>query len=192
MFSGLIQALGKVEGRRGGILTLQAPKMKLKLGDSLAVNGVCLTVMKKAGEGRRLSFELSEETLARTTLGNLPAGTPVNIERTLTLADGLGGHLVQGHVDGTGTVVKIVPERGGMKTIWFKAPPEILKYIVSKGSVAIDGVSLTVANLKKPQFSVALIPFTLQHTNLGRLRVGQHVNLEADIIGKYVSNYIKK
>jgi riboflavin synthase len=91
MFSGLIQALGKVEGRRGGILTLQAPKMKLKLGDSLAVNGVCLTVMKKAGEGRRLSFELSEETLARTTLGNLPAGTPVNIERTLTLADGLGG-----------------------------------------------------------------------------------------------------
>jgi riboflavin synthase len=193
MFSGLIQDVGRLTRRRGREIAVRRSGARPRLGDSVAINGVCLTVTRQKGTGRRqeLFFDLSPETLEKTTLGRLPVGSPVNVETALTMADALGGHIVQGHVDGVGRVAKI-QSQGGMKTIWFSAPAGIMKYIVPKGSVAVDGVSLTAARVAAGRFAAALIPFTLEHTNLGRLKAGDRVNLEADIIGKYVSKYLKR
>ena len=193
MFSGLIEELGTVSSRKGAVLAVKTTGPAAKRGDSIAVNGVCLTVVRQSvrGKTRELFFELSPETLAKTTLGAIRPGAVVNVERSLTLNKALGGHLVQGHVDGTGRVVKIVPQ-GEMRTIWFEAPAEIMDGVVPKGSVAIDGVSLTAAEVKGASFAVALIPFTLAHSTIGNLRTGDAVNLESDVIGKYVARYLAK
>ncbi len=193
MFSGLIQQIGTISGKDPQGIHVLLDNKKVRLGDSIAINGVCLTAVKvtQKKKGTEVYFQLSAETLQKTTLGNVPIGQKVNIEKALSAADALGGHIVQGHVDGVGCVKKIIPE-GDMKTILFSAPPEVMTYVVSKGSVAVDGVSLTVAELTKTDFSVAMIPFTLNNTNMGRLKAGEAVNLEADIIGKYVSKYLKK
>ena len=193
MFSGLIQEMGRISRRAGSVIGVTRSGRRLRKGDSVAVNGVCLTVVASKGAGRthELVFDVSPETFEKTTLRRLKLGSPVNLETALTMNDALGGHLVQGHVDGVGRVARI-EKQGAMKTIWFEAPADIMRYVVSKGSIAVDGVSLTSAVLRGNRFATALIPFTLTHTNLGRLKVGDEVNLEADIIGKYVSKYARK
>lgn len=192
MFSGLIERGGTISRNRGSYLELVTPKFKVKKGDSIAVNGVCLTVVTFSAKAGKitLGFDVSPETLARTTLRKLPAGAQVNLETALTAAGVLGGHIVQGHVDGVGTVSAIIPEKSG-KTIWIKAPADIRPYLVLKGSVTVDGVSLTVSQLKKSEFALSIIPYTLSHTTLNDLKKGTRVNLEADIIGKYVHRYLK-
>lgn len=192
MFTGIIERTGQITKTAPHKLWVHVPKLKAKAGDSLAINGVCLTVVRKGTQGAPAAFEfdLLEETLRRTTLRQLRPGTQVNVEPALTLAQALGGHIVQGHVDGVGRVAKVSRQKGG-KRIWFHAPSQLHKYLVEKGSVAIDGVSLTVAGLSKDLFSVSLIPFTLKQTNLDGLQVGDKVNIEADIIAKYVAKYRK-
>ncbi len=151
MFSGIIKEQGTIALNIGKRIDILKPS-PAKDGDSIAVNGVCLTVVKvvKAGKNHRVSFDLSEETLQKTTLGGIENGAKVNLEGSLSVNDSLGGHIVQGHVDGIGKVLKIVPQKDGMKTIWFEAPKAVSQFLVDKGSVAIDGVSLTVVDLNKP------------------------------------------
>jgi riboflavin synthase len=189
MFTGLVEALGTV--RRvtatgaGRDLVVAEPALapELALGESVAVNGACLTVVERDAETFR--FQAGPETLARTNLGELGPGDRVNLERSLRLGDRLGGHLVQGHVDGVGRVAE--RRRGGdWELVWFACPPELAAQLVSKGSVAVDGVSLTVVDVTADGFSVALIPHTLEHTTLGRRPVGSKVNLETDLLAKYV------
>ncbi len=172
-------------GQKSFSLSIKAAKAleELKLGDSIAVNGVCLTVTGYSGA----SFEadVMPETYQGTTLKTLSSGSPVNLERALRLSDRLGGHLVQGHVDGIGTIInKTVEDIAILYHI--EAPPGILKYVVAKGSIAVDGVSLTVVEVDKRSFSVSLIPHTAKLTILGWKREGERVNLETDIIGRYV------
>jgi riboflavin synthase len=150
----------------------------------VAVNGVCLTVVERSEE--RLAFDLSEETLRRTSFARLSAGDAVNLERPLTLVSRLGGHLVQGHVDGVGEVTAIEPSADGGAWITVRAPEDLRRYLVEKGSVCVDGISLTVAARDGDAFSVALIPHTMDVTTLGSARVGDPVNLEVDVIAKYV------
>jgi riboflavin synthase len=189
MFTGLVDALGTVHavhpdgaGRR---LAIHEPRYRpdLQLGESVAVSGVCLTVA--AFEGEAFVFQAGPETLARTTLGGLRPGDRVNLERSLRAGDRLGGHFVQGHVDGVGRVLERQRD-GEWETVWFAAPPDLAAQLVPKGSVAVDGVSLTVVAALPDRFSVALIPHTLAHTTLGGRRPGDPVNLETDILGKYV------
>ena len=194
MFSGLVQKIGMIASHSRYHLSVQIPSdMKCKLGDSIAINGVCLTVTRKIKLAGAVSvfFDVSEETWSKTTLGNLLLRTKVNIESALSLKDTLGGHIVQGHVDGVGRVERVNQQKTGW-VMNISAPKEILKYIVSKGSVTVDGVSLTAVDVTKKIFSIALIPFTLSHTTLGNLKKGDRVNLEADIIGKYVEKYLNK
>jgi riboflavin synthase len=191
MFTGIVTSIGIFRGYRKGRseLLVEAPQEapKLEPGASLAVDGVCLTVVRRDGSG--LLFDLSKETLERTTLGGLRTGDRLNLERPLTPASLLSGHFVAGHVDGVAKVLRVVPRRPGKRlTIGF--PPELRRYIVPKGSVAANGVSLTVADLEKETFAVELIPATLEGTNLGRLRPGDRVNLECDMLGKYVYNWV--
>lgn len=189
MFTGIVVERGtvtKARGRRGSLdLEIEAPRIarEVSVGDSVAVNGVCLTAVK-AGR-RSMRFEAIEETLARSTLGDLKRGGPVNLELAARLMDRLGGHLMQGHVDGLGRVVRIEDEEEARR-IWFEAPTELLRYMVAKGSVALDGVSLTIVDVGVKTFQVALIPHTLNATTLGALKVGSAVNVEVDIIAKYV------
>ncbi len=140
---------------------------------------------------RDVTVELSEETLRRTTLGSKRTGSQANLERPLRLGDRLGGHLVTGHIDGVGTIKEVRPEAGGL-WITIQAPPDVMRYIVPKGSVAVDGISLTVADQTEETFSVAVIPHTAQVTTLGSARVGTPVNLEGDLIGKYVERFVEK
>jgi riboflavin synthase len=192
MFSGLVQEVGKITQALDGRIGVRIKGPKPKKGDSIAINGVCLTVVKATRVGLRfdVSFDLSQETLARTTLKALRRQDGVNVERALSVADALGGHIVQGHVDGTGRLVRIQPAGDGA-VLWFEAPPGIMDYIVPKGSITVDGVSLTVVEISSDRFSAALIPFTLEHTTLGSAKEGDPVNLEADIIAKYVRKYTK-
>lgn len=189
MFTGIVVEQGTVvraRSRRGSLdLEVAAPKVArdVSVGDSVAVNGVCLTAVR-AGR-RSMRFEAIEETLARSTLGGLRRGAPVNIEPAARLVDRLGGHLVQGHVDGVAHVVRIEDE-GDAQRLWFETSSELLKYMVAKGSVALDGVSLTIVDVGVKTFQVALIPHTLDATTLGKLEVGSIVNVEPDIIAKYV------
>ncbi len=193
MFTGLVEVLGAVRdlvsdgvGRR---LTVAAPEIaaQLTLGESVAVNGSCLTVV--AHDAETCCFQLSPETLQRTNLGALRLGDRVNLERSLRLSDRLGGHLVQGHVDGVGQVAERRTE-GEWVTMWFSCPPDLAAQMVSKGSVTVDGVSLTMVDVGADRFSVALIPHTLAHTTLGFKQPGDAVNLETDLIGKYVGRYL--
>ncbi|HVF52709.1 MAG TPA: riboflavin synthase [Actinomycetota bacterium] len=195
MFTGLVTDLGRVKKakRRKGTLDLtitsQSITRELKRGDSVAVNGVCLT----ASDLSRRSFRtvLMDETLARTTLGSLQEGSSVNLELAARLNDRIGGHLVQGHVDGVAEVIRA--ERGeGTTRLWLTAPDEILRYVVPKGSITLDGVSLTVAAAGRTSFEVALIPHTLDVTTLDGLREGSLVNVETDVMAKYVERFVVK
>ncbi len=189
MFTGLVEALGTVHDLvsdgAGCRLTVSAAEIaaELILGESVAVNGACLTVV--AADAETFSFQLGPETLQRTNLGELCSGDRVNLERSLRLSDRLGGHLVQGHVDGVGRVAERLAE-GEWVTVWFTCPPNLAAQMVSKGSVTVDGVSLTVVEVGEDRFSVALIPHTLAHTTLGFKGPGAAVNLETDLLAKYV------
>ncbi len=189
MFTGIVRELGTVVAADGARLVVKAPQAAAAAttGDSLAVAGVCLTVVS-AEEGR-VEFDVVPETLARTTLGALRVGAAVNLEPALHVGDPLGGHVVQGHVDGVGRVRSLAEEETGRR-IWIDAPADVLRTCVEKGSVAVDGVSLTVAELDGEGFAVALIPHTLDVTTLGRLREGDPVNLEADVLGKVVERLV--
>jgi riboflavin synthase len=193
MFTGLVEMVGTVTAvvpePPGVRLVVAAGALAADaaLGDSICVSGCCLSVVRLAGE--ELEFQLGPETLARTTLGGLAAGGRVNLERSLRLADRLGGHLVTGHVDGRGGLAERRDE-GEWQTCRFAAGPELLGQMASKGSVAIDGVSLTVVDVDQSTFSVALIPHTLAATTLGALAVGDRVNLETDLVFKYVARWL--
>jgi riboflavin synthase len=188
MFTGLVEALSFVReltaGGTGRVLTIANPFAgPLTLGESVAVNGTCLTVMAHDAETCR--FEVGPETLKRTNLGELRIGDRVNLERSLRVGDRLGGHWVQGHIDGLGHIERRVAD-GPWLSVWFTCPPELAAQMVPKGSVAVDGVSLTVVDVTANGFSVALIPHTLDHTTLGVKQPGDTVNLETDILAKYV------
>ena len=193
MFTGIIEDVGTVDRwqmRRGaGVLTLttRLPLGEMKIGSSLAVNGVCLTVVAKAA--RRATVDVSPETIKRTNFSKLKAGDPVNLERPLRLNGRLGGHLVTGHVDGVG-VVEEISKQGKFTFYCFRVPAALGRLLVPKGSVAVDGISLTVNDCGRRRFSVAVIPHTLKHTNLRDRRVGDKVNVETDLIGKYVQRLL--
>ncbi len=193
MFTGIVVERGavtKAKERRGVLeLEIEAPSIsrELKRGDSVAVNGVCLTATSTGG--RRFATQAMEETLARSTLGSLRRGSSVNLELAARLNDRLGGHLVQGHVDGIGRVIRIEDEEAA-KRVWLSVSEELLRYIVAKGSVTIDGVSLTVVEAGRTSFQVALIPHTLGATTLGVIRVDTTMNVEVDLIAKYVERLV--
>jgi riboflavin synthase len=194
MFSGIIQALGRVaeiEVRPPGVrLVIDAGQFaaSARTGDSVAINGCCLTVVEH-GEGR-LAFDAGEETLRCTNLGRLTAGSAVNLETSLRMGDQLGGHFVTGHVDAVGTLDERIDE-GDWSTCWFRVPAPLTRQMASKGSVAVDGVSLTLVDVEDERFSVALIPHTLHVTTLGRLHVGDAVNIETDVLAKYVERALR-
>ncbi len=195
MFTGLIREVGTVVSREGGAdgvrLTIEAPATAAaaELGDSIAIDGVCLTVVATAGD--TLAFDAVPETLERTSLATLDHGSRVNLEPALRAGDPLGGHYVQGHVDGAGRVRSVEPEGDGSR-IWFDAPPDLLRYVVEKGSIAVQGTSLTVAAVDDAGFAVALIPHTLNVTTLGALEAQDRVNLEADVLAKYVEKLLPR
>ncbi len=193
MFTGLIEEVGTVSEARhvpGGVhLSIRArhSARQLRSHDSVAVNGVCLTVTGKRGD--LFATEAVEETLRKTTLGGLRKGTKVNIELPMKLEGRLGGHLVQGHVDGVGTVRSTI-EKKESRLITIEYPEEFRRYVVPVGSIAVDGVSLTVAELRKKLLVVSVIPYTMEHTTLGHAQPGVLVNLEFDLIGKYVERLL--
>jgi riboflavin synthase len=193
MFTGLIAELGTAErlaeGSTSCQLTVRAQKILpgVKIGDSIAVNGVCLTVVHL--KGNRFTADVMPETVRRTTLRQLQPGDRVNLEKALRPTDGLDGHIVQGHVEGVGTIREIAPE-GNALAYRIETPKELLRYIVEKGSVAIDGISLTVTETDDTGFSVSLIPHTAKMTTLGYKSVGDSVNLETDILARYVEKML--
>jgi riboflavin synthase len=195
MFTGLVSATAKVrslESRAPGtLLSIEKPSgwNDVAEGESLAVSGVCLTVLPSGAAGE-LRFDVSPETLARSTLGALRPGERVNLERALAAGERFGGHLVAGHVDATTRVTRIVPS-GDFWTISFSLDPVWARYLVEKGSVALDGISLTVAALRDREFDVAVIPHTLNATALGDRRVGDLLNVEVDLLGKYVERILE-
>lgn len=193
MFTGLIKIIGTVVNNTGSKITVLAKGVHPHLGDSIAIHGVCLTVVsyEKHKSGWKMQFDVSEETLDKTTLNTFKKGDVVHVEPALRASDTLGGHIVQGHVDGVGKVVKIESQPAS-HVMTFSAPPDIQQYLVPKGSITIDGISLTVADLMSKNFTVAVIPFTWEHTTLHNKKVNDSVNLEADVMAKYVARYIKK
>jgi len=195
MFTGLIEDIGKIAALRLGngsaVMTVQTklPVGQMTLGASVAVNGACLTVVKKLKNA--FTVDVSPETLACTNLGALKPGSLVNLEQPMVLNERLGGHLVTGHVDGVGTIAEM-KQHGEFTIFSFRVAKELGRLLVAKGSVAVDGISLTVNQCRRELFSVAIIPFTLQHTNLQGRRVGDKVNIETDLIGKYVHSFLAK
>lgn len=196
MFTGLVEGVGHVRAIERGtadlLLTIEVPRALVddggcRIGDSIAINGCCLTVVVAADAA--WTFQAGSETLSKTTLGLLKTGSPVNLERALPANGRLGGHLVQGHVDGTGTVREIRRAENWVD-MSFSLPNSLARQMVAKGSIAVDGVSLTVVEAGEDFFSVALIPHTLENTILGTLRMGDTVNLETDILGKYVQRLL--
>ncbi len=194
MFTGIIEDLGTFQAPNheaaGTSLTVAARKIadELKAGDSVAVNGVCLTATRT--ENGVFTCDLSPETLQRTCLGRLREGVALNLERPLAVGDRLGGHFVMGHVDGIGRLASTAPNGSGC-VMSFCFPPELARYLVYKGSIAVDGISLTIASLANESFTVAVIPHTLEVTNLKALRPGDEVNLEVDILGKYFERFLQ-
>jgi len=192
VFTGLVEEVGRVSSLAGGeMLRLRVSAGRVsegtRAGDSVCVNGACLTVGEV--DGKTLTFFAMPETLRRTALGDLAAGSPVNLERAISAGSRFGGHIVQGHVDGVGEALGVRPE--GDAEIWeFGAPEAVLRYCVEKGSICVDGISLTVVSLGEGTFTVSILPQTRANTNLGELRVGSRVNLEADVIGKYVERLL--
>lgn len=192
MFTGIVVGTGKVKNiskntknRSAVQMTVDLGKQSkgLKIGQSVALNGVCLTVTKLSKNLGR--FEMIDETTKKTDLGNLKAGSIVNIERSLRAGDRLEGHFVLGHVDGVGIIKKIIKKPKEVQ-VWFEVPKKLAKYIVKKGSIAIDGISLTVVEVKKNLVSVSLIPHTIDVTNFKTKKIGDKVNIETDILGKYI------
>ena len=191
MFTGIVEGLGEVVSAGDARLSVRAPSVAgdAEVGASMAVNGVCLTVTDRDDDV--LAFDLTAETLGRTTLGDVRTDDRVNVERPLTLASRLGGHLVQGHVDGVGEVV--AAERAGDgATLRIRLPDGLSRFVAEKGSIAVDGVSLTVAAEEDGAFSVALVPHTLAATTLGDRRPGSKVNLEVDVLSKYVERLARR
>ena len=195
MFTGLIEDVGRVassvSNKRSAVLTVETglALREIPLGASIAVNGACLTVVQKGK--RSVAFDVSPETMERTSLATIEPGTLLNLERSMRLKDRLGGHLVTGHIDGVG-IVQSVQTRGDFTFFSFRIAQSLGSLLVSKGSVAIDGISLTVNRCNAREFSVAIIPFTFQHTNLRARRVGDKVNVETDLIGKYVRHFVRQ
>lgn len=191
MFTGIVEETGSVSSISVNRLEVSCERAMIDsdVDSSLAVNGVCLTVVER-GEGT-LAFDVTPETLSRSSLGTLRVGDPVNLERPITLSTRLGGHLVQGHVDGLGTVVSVEPNEAGA-TLSLRVPEGLMRYVVEKGSICVDGISLTVAAVKGDTFEVALIPHTLEVTTLGTAAPGDPVNLEADVIAKYVEGFLTR
>ena len=195
MFTGIVEGIGTVTAvqRTGEVLHLTiAPPAALTdmaVGDSICVNGACLTV-NVLGEDV-FQADCTPETLERTTVGSLRPRDEVNLERALKMSDRLGGHLVTGHVDAPGSIVEVTRGAGSLEAT-IRVPRELAPYLVEKGSVAVDGISLTVSGLRGDTFAVAVIPYTAQNTTLGKKQVGDRVNIEADIIGKYVKRFLEK
>lgn len=192
MFTGLVEEVGTVRSIARGAgaelrIAAHAVSEGARLGDSIAINGVCLTITKISGD--ELSFDAVEETLRKSNLGNLRPGSLVNMERSVSADRLFGGHFVLGHVDGLGTIVRF-DKKPGETILAIRAHEEVMRYVVPKGSIAIDGISLTVASCDDSEFRIAVIPHTLENTTLISKRAGDTVNLEADILGKYVEKFI--
>ncbi len=181
-----------MEPQQGGVRLGISTRLNLgsvKIGDSISVDGVCLTVIRL--EGKTFTVEVSPETLQKTTLTEARQGQRVNLETALRMSDLLGGHLVAGHVDGTGEILEVIPE-GNSWHYRFRVPPEISRYLVEKGSVAVDGISLTVAQFRDEEFTISVIPHTAQASTLGEKKAGDRVNLENDMIAKYVEKFVRQ
>jgi riboflavin synthase len=191
MFTGIVEEVGTVAARGDYGLTVSASQVMedLKLGDSIAVNGTCLTVVELEGETFRV--DLAPETLRRTSLGELSEGSVANLERPLAASDRLGGHIVQGHVDGAGRIMSIRPE-GDCYIFRVRVPKRLMPYVVEKGFIAVDGISLTVVKRGAASFTISVIPYTFSHTNLNEKSVGSRVNLEVDILAKYVESLMSR
>ena len=193
MFTGLVEEVGMVRAivhGAGAQIRIAAPlitSLNPAIGDSIAINGVCLTITKMSGN--ELCFDAVEETLSRSNLGKLRTGDPVNLERAVSANRLFGGHFVLGHVDGLGTIISF-DKKPGATTLTISAPEDVMRYVVPKGSIAIDGISLTVAYCDDNRFSVAIIPHTIENTTLKSKKPEDTVNLEADILGKYVEKFI--
>jgi len=192
MFAGIIEGLGKIEEFNKNTKNRSAAKIKvnlgklakgLKIGDSVAINGVCLTAVNKTNNAAE--FEMVGETIKRTNLGSLKLGDKVNIERSLKVGDRLEGHFVLGHVDGVGTITKLEKQSNQIK-IWMELPKKLSRYVVQKGSITIDGISLTVVDKLTNTFSVSIIPHTMKITNLALKKVNDKVNIETDVLAKYI------
>jgi riboflavin synthase len=193
LFTGLVQGLGRIgaidRSEEGARVRIETPLVaELRAGDSIAVNGVCLSATSL--EDGSFAADAMNETLSRTSLGDLAPGAEVNLELPLRAGDRLGGHVVQGHVDGVGAIADVADD-GFARRIRIEAPPDLLRYVIEKGSIAVDGVSLTVAALDERSFTVSLIPDTVERTNLGRAAVGDRVNLEVDVLAKYVEKLME-
>ena len=194
MFTGLVETVGTVESIKslahGVLISIRSPLVfsDVRVGDSISINGCCLTAVS-AAEGRA-AFEAGQETLRRTNLGGLVADSSVNLERSLQVGDRLGGHFVTGHIDAVGELLSRLDD-GEWSTCWFSIPAPYGHHLASKGSITIDGVSLTVVDVQASRFSVALIPHTLENTILGHKRVGDAVNLETDVLAKYVEKAVQ-
>lgn len=193
MFTGLVEEVGRIisvqRRAQSAVLTIRGPKVcsDVALGDSVAVNGTCLSVTSLRGDV--FTVDVSAETLRRTTLDRVTGGTQVNLERAMRMGDRFGGHIVQGHVDSVGTVRSVAPE-GNSVRLTIDAPNEVMRYVIEKGSITVDGISLTVAGVDKGGFWIAVIPQTIKDTTLGQIRPGARVNLEADMMAKYVERML--
>jgi riboflavin synthase len=192
MFTGIVEELGRVVSREGARIVVRCPiaASDAAIGDSVSIDGVCLTVV--ALDGDRASFDISRETFDRTSLGALDADDPVNVERPATLASRLGGHLVQGHVDGIAWVTAVRPDADGGALLSVRLTAQLLRYVVEKGSITLDGASLTVAAIHGDEIDVALIPHTLQATTLGAIHPDDRLNVEVDVVAKYVAKNMAK
>jgi len=195
MFSGIVEEIGTVEsirmGHEEGSMSIRGniAVEGVSVGDSIAVNGVCLTITHL--DGKVFSFDVMPETYRRTNLGLLNVGSQVNLERALRAGQEIGGHFVQGHVDGVGELLSVTPD-GSALIHRYSAPRDVLRYVVRKGFIAVDGVSLTVVDVDESSFTVSLVTYTLEHTIMGRTRPGYKANLEADILAKYVAKALGK
>ena len=191
MFTGIVEEVGSVVRISENGMAIRAALVleDLKIGDSISVNGACLTAVSQTGDG--FAVDLSPETMRRTALGDLSPGSPVNLERALRASDRLGGHIVQGHADGTGRVMS-AKEEGDSIIFRVRTPKRLMPYVVEKGFIAVDGISLTVVKRGASSFTLAIIPYTLDNTNLKGLSTGVRVNLEADILAKYVENLLDR
>ncbi len=195
MFTGLIEEIGtieKIQKHRGTLrftISVEEVVKDLAIDDSVALNGVCLTVVEFSKSN--FQVEAVEETLNKTTFGSLKNGSQINLERSLRFSDRMGGHFVQGHVDAVGEVAAVQRQEGGV-LLSIKLPAHLLKYVISEGSIAIDGVSLTIARLKENQITISLIPHTLEKTTLANLKVADKVNIEVDLMGKYVERILTR
>lgn len=193
MFTGIINHLGKLKNKKESVFTFSADKSfckKLNKGDSIAVNGACLTVLVKPAKNS-FAIEVIPETLNKTMLGYLKINNPVNLELPVTANTLLSGHIVSGHIDGVVKLLKIKPENNS-QILKFSLPPALTKYIVEKGSITINGISLTVTTVTSKSFTVGIIPFTRKNTMLSSIKIGDLVNVEVDILAKYIENFLKK